>query len=177
MEPFTLLLCLNSYSLPLQRAAFCSTSNRLSVHFINHVVIDSILRSEHNFLAGKWFHLILKGSNFLMFGVFSYISNATFRYSQKRWLPCTFGRFEHYNLVWNTSPSISVAQWLVAFLRSEHSFHVGQALPSCSESCALPLPSAFLALFCLQPKRPAVIFPIGCVLNLGRDVSFRTSAT
>ncbi len=84
MEPFALLLCLNSYSLPLQRAAFCSTSNRLSVHFINHVVIDSILRSEHNFLAGKWFHLILKGSNFIMFGVFSYISNATFRYSQKR---------------------------------------------------------------------------------------------
>ena len=94
MESFALLLCLNSYSLPLQCAAFCSTSNRLSVHFINHVVIDSILRSEH-------------------------------------------------------------------------SFHVGQALPSCSESCALPFPSAFLALFCLQPKRQAVIFPIGCVLNLG----------
>ena len=84
MEAFALLLCLNSYSLPLQRAAFCSTSNRLSVHFVNRVVIDSILRSEHNFLAGKWFHLILKGSSFLMFGVFSYISNATFRYSQKR---------------------------------------------------------------------------------------------
>lgn len=84
MEAFALLLCLNSYSLPLQRVAFCSTSNRLSVHFINRVVIDSILRSEHNFLAGKWFHLILKGSSFLMFGVFSYISNATFRYSQKR---------------------------------------------------------------------------------------------
>ena len=44
-------------SLPLQRAAFCSTSNRLSVHFINHVVIDSILRSEHNFLAGNGFIL------------------------------------------------------------------------------------------------------------------------
>lgn len=57
MEPFALLLCLNSYSLPLQRAAFCSTSNRLSVHFINHVVIDSILRSEHNFLAGNGFIL------------------------------------------------------------------------------------------------------------------------